>query len=223
MRYLEGVAFFRFWLIWEGFCNHACNQILRPKARDTYRSVERGSGRELVQAAKIATARSSGRITERRSSRWNRLLASQPGFHPGCSILQRQRPGARSMTPTFGAVRSVTATSVALSLTELATRSYQLTTLYDRLRKAGMLAVEEMAQVLEINPQAVKIWNRHGLVRGTPKMARTTASKSTPARMGRGKPTASNYRNGLLPAWSLRNVWRSRSVKRKPWLWAPAP
>jgi hypothetical protein len=127
------------------------------------------------------------------------------------------------MTPTFGAVRSVTATSVALSLTELATRSYQLTTLYDRFRKAGMLAVEEMAQVLEINPQAVKIWNRHGLVRGTPKMARTTASKSTPARMGRGKPTASNYRNGLLPAWSLRNVRRSRSVKRKPWLCAPAP
>lgn len=70
------------------------------------------------------------------------------------------------MTPTFGAVRSVTATIVALSLTELATRSYQLTPLYDRLRKAGMLAVEEMAQVLGINPQTVKIWNKHGLVRG---------------------------------------------------------
>ena len=75
-------------------------------------------------------------------------LTTQGRVH--CSILQRQRPGARSMTPTFGAVRSVTATSVALSLTELATRSYQLTTLYDRLRKAGMLAVEEMAQVLGI-------------------------------------------------------------------------
>ena len=45
-------------------------------------------------------------------------------------------------------------------------RSYQLTSRYDRLRKAGMLTVEEMAQVLRIHPQRVKIWNRHGLVRG---------------------------------------------------------
>jgi hypothetical protein len=45
-------------------------------------------------------------------------------------------------------------------------RSYQLTPRYDRLRKVGMLTVEEMAKVLEINPQRVKIWNRHGLIRG---------------------------------------------------------
>jgi DNA invertase Pin-like site-specific DNA recombinase len=45
-------------------------------------------------------------------------------------------------------------------------RSYQLTSRYDRLRKAGMLTVEEMAQVLGIHPQRVKIWNRHGLIRG---------------------------------------------------------
>jgi hypothetical protein len=45
-------------------------------------------------------------------------------------------------------------------------RSYRLTPRYDRLRKAGMLTVEEMAKVLEINPQRVKIWNRHGLIRG---------------------------------------------------------
>jgi len=45
-------------------------------------------------------------------------------------------------------------------------RSYQLTTRYDRLRKAGLLTVEEMAQVLGIHPQRVKIWNRHGLIRG---------------------------------------------------------
>lgn len=45
-------------------------------------------------------------------------------------------------------------------------RSYQLTPRYDRLRKAGMLTVEETAQVLGINPQTVKVWNRHGLTRG---------------------------------------------------------
>jgi DNA invertase Pin-like site-specific DNA recombinase len=45
-------------------------------------------------------------------------------------------------------------------------RSYGLTTRYDRLRKAGMLTVEEMAKVLGLNPQRVKIWNRHGLIHG---------------------------------------------------------
>lgn len=47
-------------------------------------------------------------------------------------------------------------------------RCYQLAPRYDRLRKAGMLTVEEMAQVLGIHPQRVKIWNRHGLIRGHP-------------------------------------------------------
>jgi hypothetical protein len=45
-------------------------------------------------------------------------------------------------------------------------RSYHLVPRYDRLRKAGMLTVEEMAQVLGIHPQRVKVWNRHGLIRG---------------------------------------------------------
>jgi len=45
-------------------------------------------------------------------------------------------------------------------------RSYGLTSRYDRLRKAGMLTVEEMAAILDIHPQRVKIWNRHGLIRG---------------------------------------------------------
>jgi DNA invertase Pin-like site-specific DNA recombinase len=45
-------------------------------------------------------------------------------------------------------------------------RRYSLASRYDRLRKAGMLTVDEMAALLGINPQRVKIWNRHGLIRG---------------------------------------------------------
>jgi hypothetical protein len=45
-------------------------------------------------------------------------------------------------------------------------RSYSLMTRYDRLRKAGMLTVEEMATLLGISRQCVTIWNRHGLIRG---------------------------------------------------------
>ena len=41
-----------------------------------------------------------------------------------------------------------------------------LTSRYDRLRKAGMLTADEMAVMLRITPQWVKIWNRHGLLRG---------------------------------------------------------
>jgi DNA invertase Pin-like site-specific DNA recombinase len=43
-------------------------------------------------------------------------------------------------------------------------RRYQLTPRYDRLRKAGMLTLAEMSNVLGINPKTVKTWNRHGLI-----------------------------------------------------------
>jgi hypothetical protein len=33
---------------------------------------------------------------------------STSGFHEGCSSLQIQRPGARSMTSTLGSIRAVT-------------------------------------------------------------------------------------------------------------------
>jgi DNA invertase Pin-like site-specific DNA recombinase len=45
-------------------------------------------------------------------------------------------------------------------------RDYSLTPRYDRLRAAGMLTVREMAAVLGITPDCVKIWNRHGLLHG---------------------------------------------------------
>ena len=45
-------------------------------------------------------------------------------------------------------------------------KRYGLKPRYDRLRKAGMLTVKEMASLLGITPQWVKIWNRHGLIRG---------------------------------------------------------
>jgi hypothetical protein len=45
-------------------------------------------------------------------------------------------------------------------------RGYQLMPRYDRLRKTGMLTVNEMAAVLAISRQRVTIWNRHGLIRG---------------------------------------------------------
>jgi hypothetical protein len=45
-------------------------------------------------------------------------------------------------------------------------RNYGLTPRYDRLRKAGMLTVEEMAALLGIRPQSVKIWKQHGLICG---------------------------------------------------------
>jgi hypothetical protein len=45
-------------------------------------------------------------------------------------------------------------------------RRYSLTPRYDRLRKAGMLTVDEIAALLGVTPQRVTIWNRHGLLRG---------------------------------------------------------
>ena len=45
-------------------------------------------------------------------------------------------------------------------------RDYSLTARYDRLRAAGMLTVQELAAVLGVTPNSVKIWNRHGLLHG---------------------------------------------------------
>jgi DNA invertase Pin-like site-specific DNA recombinase len=45
-------------------------------------------------------------------------------------------------------------------------RSYRLTPRYDRLRKAGMLTLAEIAEVLGLHPQQARVWNRHGLIRG---------------------------------------------------------
>ena len=47
-------------------------------------------------------------------------------------------------------------------------RTYELKPRYDRLREAGLLSLQEMADALHITPTHVKIWNRHGLIRGHP-------------------------------------------------------
>jgi hypothetical protein len=44
-------------------------------------------------------------------------------------------------------------------------KRYGLLSRYDRLRKAGMLTVDEMAAILGITSQWVKVWNRYGLLR----------------------------------------------------------
>ena len=47
-------------------------------------------------------------------------------------------------------------------------KQYGLTSRYDRLRKAGLLHVEEIAELLQITPQRVRIWHRQGLLHGHP-------------------------------------------------------
>jgi DNA invertase Pin-like site-specific DNA recombinase/DNA-binding transcriptional regulator YiaG len=66
-----------------------------------------------------------------------------------------------------------------------------LTSRYDRLRKAGMLTVEEMAVVLGVSPQSVKIWNRHGLLRSHA----CNACLSIPAKTHREKRRAGSCPN----------------------------
>ena len=45
-------------------------------------------------------------------------------------------------------------------------RSYRLKSRYDRLREAGLLTVQEMADLLGVTVQTANIWRRHGLLRG---------------------------------------------------------
>jgi DNA-binding transcriptional regulator YiaG len=45
-------------------------------------------------------------------------------------------------------------------------RNYSLKTRYDRLREAGMVTAQEMAQALGVRRTTIKIWRVHGLLRG---------------------------------------------------------
>jgi hypothetical protein len=45
-------------------------------------------------------------------------------------------------------------------------RNYSLKTRYDRLREAGMLTVQEIAQALGVARTTIRIWRVHGLLRG---------------------------------------------------------
>jgi hypothetical protein len=45
-------------------------------------------------------------------------------------------------------------------------RDYSLTPRYDRLRAAGMVTVQEVAAILGVTSDSVKIWNRHRLLHG---------------------------------------------------------
>jgi hypothetical protein len=45
-------------------------------------------------------------------------------------------------------------------------RRYGLKSRYDRLRAAGLLTLAEIAQVLDLSSTRVKIWLRHGILRG---------------------------------------------------------
>ena len=45
-------------------------------------------------------------------------------------------------------------------------RRYGLKSRYDRLRATGLLTLEEIADILNLSTTRVKIWLRHGLVRG---------------------------------------------------------
>jgi DNA invertase Pin-like site-specific DNA recombinase len=47
-------------------------------------------------------------------------------------------------------------------------RKYGLKSRYERLRKTGLLTVEEMAKKLNVDPQTIKIWWRNGLLLGYP-------------------------------------------------------
>jgi len=66
---------------------------------------------------------------------------------------------ASGMTPGLG-------TSFHPNLVARLARTYRLEPRYDRLRKRGLLTLQETADKLQVTPRTVKIWLRRGLLRG---------------------------------------------------------
>ncbi len=56
--------------------------------------------------------------------------------------------------------------SFRASIVRRITNNYGLKTRFDRLRKAGMLTLQEMAHLLGVSEQTVKTWKKHGLLTG---------------------------------------------------------
>jgi hypothetical protein len=82
----------------------------------------------------------------------DRLLdAHTDGEVAACLTAQGERP---SESPTFTA-----------RLVANLRRAYHLPSRYARLRGAGLLTVDEVAQRLDVSPATVKVWRRHGLLR----------------------------------------------------------
>jgi len=50
----------------------------------------------------------------------------------------------------------------------LLAQHYGLATRYQRLRARGLLTLQELAAELDVNPETVRRWHRHGLVKGYP-------------------------------------------------------
>ena len=95
-------------------------------------------------------------------------------------------------------------------------RSYGLKPRYDRLREAGLLTLQEMANALHISATHVKIWNRHGLIRGHAYNDKNECLYEPPGDGAPCKRRAPSSLSGALIATSFLIQRRRCSMKRKP-------
>jgi hypothetical protein len=81
-------------------------------------------------------------------------------------LLEHHTDGQIAAILNEGGARSGEGRSFSRTIVARIRRHYSLTPRYDRLRAAGMVTVREMAAMLGITSDSVKIWNRHGLLHG---------------------------------------------------------
>lgn len=96
-------------------------------------------------------------------------------------------------------------------------RNYCLKPRYDRLREAGLLTLQEMADALHVTPTSVKIWNRRGLIRGHAYSDKNEACMTHRAMTCPQRRWVSSCPAGVAIPTSYLIAARRCSVKRKPW------
>lgn len=85
-------------------------------------------------------------------------------------------------------------------------RAYQLMPRYDRLRKKGLLTIEEISERLTVPRQRIGIWRRHGLLKAYPANNKYAWLYEDPAPILLGEHRASNLKAAAASRTTTRTV-----------------
>ena len=99
---------------------------------------------------------------------WQQRSTGPDVIHEIDRLLDRHNDHEIAAILNEGGYRSGEGRSFRVSIVRRIISNYGLKTRFDRLREAGMLTLHEMANLLDVSEQTVKIWKANGLLAAQP-------------------------------------------------------